>query len=70
MPPKQAFVCAAVLNGIVSAAVMAMLMMLATDNSVMGRYRISTRLTAGGWAATVVGGAASVEVLLSTLGVL
>lgn len=37
---------------------------------VMGRYRISTRLAVGGWAATVVMGAASVGLLLSTAGVL
>jgi len=57
----------AVLNGIVSAPVMAMLMMLATSRNVMGRFRISTRLAIGGWAATVVMGAASIGLLLSTL---
>jgi len=56
-----------VLNGIVSAPVMAMLMMLATSRNVMGRFRISTRLAIGGWAATVVMGAASIGLLLSTL---
>jgi NRAMP (natural resistance-associated macrophage protein)-like metal ion transporter len=70
VPPMQALVWAAVLNGIVSAPVMAMLVMLATDHGVMGRYRISTRLAVGGWAATGLMGAASVGLLLSTLGVL
>jgi Mn2+/Fe2+ NRAMP family transporter len=70
VPPMQALVWAAVLNGVVSAPVMAMLMLLAADDSVMGRYRISTRLAVGGWAATVVMGAASIGLLLSTLGVL
>ena len=70
VPPMQALVWAAVLNGIVSAPVMAMLMLLATSDSVMGRYRISTPLAIGGWAATVVMGAASLVLLLSTLGLL
>jgi Mn2+/Fe2+ NRAMP family transporter len=70
VPPMQALVWAAVLNGIVSAPVMATLMLLATDASVMGRYRISTRLALAGWIATAVMGAASIGLLLSTLGVL
>jgi NRAMP (natural resistance-associated macrophage protein)-like metal ion transporter len=69
LPPMQALVWAAVLNGIVSAPVMAMLVLLATSHSVMGRYRISTRLAIGGWAATFVMGAASIALLLSTLSV-
>ncbi len=44
-----------------------MLMMLATNGTAMGRYRISTRLALGGWAATVVMGAASIGLLLSML---
>jgi NRAMP (natural resistance-associated macrophage protein)-like metal ion transporter len=70
VPPMQALVWAAVLNGMVSAPVMAMLMLLATDGRVMGRYRISTRLAAGGWTATVLMSVASIGLLLSTLGVL
>jgi Mn2+/Fe2+ NRAMP family transporter len=66
--PMRALVWAAVLNGIVSAPVMAMLMMLATSHRVMGRYRISVPLAVGGWAATLVMGAASIALLLSTLG--
>jgi Mn2+/Fe2+ NRAMP family transporter len=70
VPPMQALVWAAVLNGIVSAPVMAMLMMLATSHTVMGRYRISLGLAVGGWAATAVMSAASIGLLLSTLGLL
>ena len=66
--PMQALVWSAVLNGIVAVPVMAMLMALATSGSVMGRFRISTGLTVGGWAATIVMGAASIGLLLSTLG--
>jgi NRAMP (natural resistance-associated macrophage protein)-like metal ion transporter len=66
--PMRALVWAAVLNGVVSAPVMAMLMMLATSQRVMGGFRISTRLAIGGWAATVLMGAASIGLLLSTLG--
>jgi Mn2+/Fe2+ NRAMP family transporter len=47
---------------------MAMLMMLASSSSVMGRFRISTGLAAGGWAATLVMAAASIALLLATLG--
>jgi Mn2+/Fe2+ NRAMP family transporter len=68
--PMQALVWAAVLNGVVATPVMAMMMMLAVDRSVMGRYRISTRLAVVGWAATAVMGAASIGLLLSTLGLL
>src|SRR5262249_46728355 len=68
VPPMQALVWAAVLNGVVSAPVMAMLMMLATSESVMGRYRVSTRLAVGGWAATVVMAGASIALLLSMFG--
>ena len=68
--PMQALVWSAVLNGIVAVPVMAMLMALATSGRVMGRFRISTGLTVGGWAATVVMGAASIGLLLSTLGLL
>jgi Mn2+/Fe2+ NRAMP family transporter len=56
-----------VLNGIVAAPVMAMLMMLATSRSVMGRFRISTRLAVLGWAATVLMGAANIALLVSAL---
>jgi NRAMP (natural resistance-associated macrophage protein)-like metal ion transporter len=66
--PMRALVWAAVLNGIVAAPVMAMLMLLATNYSVMGRYRISTALAVGGWAATLVMGAASIALLLSSVG--
>jgi NRAMP (natural resistance-associated macrophage protein)-like metal ion transporter len=68
VPPMQALVWAAVLNGIVSAPVMALMMLLATSHSVMGRYRISTRLAVGGWAATAVMAGASIALLLSMLG--
>jgi len=68
VPPMRALVWAAVLNGIVAAPVMAMMMMLARSKEVMGRYRISTGLAIGGWAATGVMGAASIGLLLSTLG--
>jgi len=68
--PMQTLVWSAVLNGIVAVPVMAMLMALATSGSVMGRFRISTGLAVGGWAATIVMGAASIGLLLSTLGLL
>ncbi len=68
VPPMRALVWAAVLNGIVSAPVMATLMLLATSRSVMGRYRISTPLILGGWTATALMGASSIGLLLSMVG--
>jgi Mn2+/Fe2+ NRAMP family transporter len=65
--PIRALLWAAVLNGIVSVPVMAMVMLLGSRADVMGRFRISTRLKLTGWAATIVMAAASVILLGSSL---
>jgi NRAMP (natural resistance-associated macrophage protein)-like metal ion transporter len=58
--PIKALLWAAVLNGIVSVPVMAMVMLLGSRADVMGRFRISMRLKLTGWTATIVMAAASV----------
>ena len=65
--PIKALLWAAVLNGIVSVPVMAMVMLLGSRADVMGRFRISTRLKLTGWTATIVMAAASVIFLGSSL---
>jgi NRAMP (natural resistance-associated macrophage protein)-like metal ion transporter len=57
--PIKALLWAAVLNGIVSVPVMAMVMLLGSSAEVMGRFRISMRLKLTGWTATIVMAAAS-----------
>jgi Mn2+/Fe2+ NRAMP family transporter len=58
--PIKALLWAAVLNGIVSVPVMAMVMLLGSRADVMGGFRISMRLKLTGWTATIVMAAASV----------
>jgi NRAMP (natural resistance-associated macrophage protein)-like metal ion transporter len=63
--PVKALIWAAVLNGIVAVPVMALLMLLSTSTAIMGRFRISGRWTAIGWAATAVMGVASTAFVLA-----
>ena len=57
--PMKSLVWAAVLNGLVAVPVMVMVMLLGSRADVMGKFRISMRLEAFGWIATVVMAAAS-----------
>jgi NRAMP (natural resistance-associated macrophage protein)-like metal ion transporter len=66
--PVKALIGAAVLNGIVAVPVMALLMLLSTSTAIMGKFRISTRWTVIGWAATAVMGVASTAFLLAMVG--
>jgi NRAMP (natural resistance-associated macrophage protein)-like metal ion transporter len=52
--PVTALVWSAVINGIVAVPVMVLLMLMATREDIMGEFRLSTRLSAVGWAATVI----------------
>ena len=52
--PMKALVWAAVVNGVVASPVMALLMLMAADAKVMGRFRVSGRRLGLGWLATVV----------------
>jgi Mn2+/Fe2+ NRAMP family transporter len=65
--PMKALVWAALLNGIVSVPVMAMVMLLGTRADVMGRFCISRRLRLTGWAATTLMAVASSVFLYSSL---
>lgn len=65
--PMKALVWAAVLNGIVSVPVMAMVMLLGGRSDIMGKFRISMRLKLTGWAATALMAVASAFFLYSSL---
>ena len=65
--PMKALVWAAVLNGIVSVPVMAMVMLVGARQDIMGRFRISMRLKVTGWMATAVMAVASAFFLYSSL---
>ena len=64
--PIKALFWSAVINGLVAAPVMVMMMRLAANEAVMGRFRISGTLRTLGWLATAVMGAAGLG-LLATL---
>jgi len=52
--PIKALYWAAVLNGVISAPIMAVMMLMAVNPKVMGEFAISTRLKVLGWVATAV----------------
>ncbi|HEY1890556.1 MAG TPA: divalent metal cation transporter [Steroidobacteraceae bacterium] len=64
--PMKALVWAAVLNGVVSVPVMAMVMLLGARADIMGKFRISLRLKLTGWTATAVMAIASAFFLYSS----
>jgi Mn2+/Fe2+ NRAMP family transporter len=57
--PLQALVWAAILNAVVAVPMMVLVMLMANHRAIMGRFRISRRLSAAGWGATLVMAAAS-----------
>jgi Mn2+/Fe2+ NRAMP family transporter len=65
--PMKALVWAAVINGIVSVPIMVLLMRMAVNPSVMGKFRISTAGSALGWTATAVMAAAGVGWVIASL---
>ncbi|MGH8199067.1 MAG: NRAMP family divalent metal transporter [Steroidobacteraceae bacterium] len=65
--PMKALVWAAVLNGVVSVPVMAMVMLLGARADIMGKFRISMRLKVTGWIATAIMAGASAFFLYSSL---
>jgi NRAMP (natural resistance-associated macrophage protein)-like metal ion transporter len=65
--PIKALLWAAVINGMVSVPIMALVMLLGSRSDVMGKFRISMRLKLTGWAATMVMAAASAVFLYSSL---
>ena len=62
--PIQALILAAVLNGIVSVPVMAVMMLVATRQSVMGVFTVNGPMLWLGWLATAVMGAAVAAMLV------
>ena len=53
LDPIRALYWAAVLNGVVSAPIMGLLMLMAANRKVMGTFVIGTRLKLLGWLATI-----------------
>jgi Mn2+/Fe2+ NRAMP family transporter len=65
--PMKALVWAAVINGIVSVPIMVLLMRMAVNPSIMGKFRISSAGAALGWTATAVMAAAGAGWLIASL---
>jgi Mn2+/Fe2+ NRAMP family transporter len=65
--PIKALFWSAVINGVVAVPVMAMMMLLASRQKIMGRFTLPLGLKTVGWAATVVMALAAVG-MLATLG--
>ncbi len=64
--PMKALFWSAVINGVVAVPLMAVVLLLATRKSVMGRFTASWPMLALGWVATGVMGAAAVVMLLAS----
>jgi Mn2+/Fe2+ NRAMP family transporter len=64
--PIKALYWAAVVNGVISAPIMAVMMLMAANPKVMGDFAISTRLKVLGWLATAVMAVAVGFMLLQT----
>ncbi|MEO8938145.1 MAG: divalent metal cation transporter [Burkholderiaceae bacterium] len=64
--PIRALVWSAVVNGVISVPIMAVLMLIGQSEHLMGRYTISNRHRFFGWAATIVMGVAVVIMLGTT----
>jgi NRAMP (natural resistance-associated macrophage protein)-like metal ion transporter len=63
--PIKALFWSAVINGVVSAPIMAVMMLLASRPSVMGRFLLKPRLKVLGWIATAVMAAAAAGMLFA-----
>ena len=64
--PVKALVWSAVINGVVAVPVMALLLMMSSRASIMGRFTISTSWKVLGWVATGLMVAATLAFALST----
>jgi len=65
--PVKALVWSAVINGVVAVPVMALLLMMSSKVSIMGRFTISSKWKVLGWAATGLMAAATLAFGLSTV---
>jgi NRAMP (natural resistance-associated macrophage protein)-like metal ion transporter len=64
LDPIKALFFAAVINGVISAPIMAVMMRMASDPKVMGKFVVTRRLQILGWFATVVMGLAVVAMFV------
>jgi Mn2+/Fe2+ NRAMP family transporter len=64
--PIQMLFWSAVINGIVAVPIMLVMMLVATNPAVMGRFVVRSGLAIGGWAATGLMGLALVALLWSS----
>lgn len=62
--PMKALFWSAVINGVVAVPLMVVVILLASNKSVMGAYRIGLPLLTLGWIATLVMGAAAVAMFM------
>ncbi len=65
--PIQLLVWTAVINGIVAAPIMAMMMLIVTNRTAMGRFRARPSLAWAGWGATALMGVTAVALLWSLM---
>lgn len=65
--PIKALYWAAVVNGVISAPIMAVMMLMAANPKVMGEFVIGARLKVLGWLATAVMAVAAGSMLLQLL---
>ena len=63
--PIKALFWSAVINGVIALPIMVVMMLLGSNQRVMGRFTISKRLRWLGWLATVVMGAAVVAMFVT-----
>ena len=63
--PIKALYWSAVINGVISVPVMAVMMLMAVRPEIMGRFVISTKLKAVGWIATLLMAAAVFTMFLT-----
>ncbi|CAN5683248.1 divalent metal cation transporter [soil metagenome] len=66
--PIKALYWSAVINGVISVPIMALMMLMALRPQIMGQFVISTRLTVLGWLATLLMAAAVAAMLLTVFG--
>lgn len=62
----KALIWAAIINGVVAVPVMALLMLMATDARIMGRFKISKPWTVMGWLATSLMAVAAIAFILTS----
>jgi NRAMP (natural resistance-associated macrophage protein)-like metal ion transporter len=67
LDPIKALFWSAVINGLVSVPIMAMMMLISSNERIMGKFVISSLLRVVGWLATGVMGAAAIVMIVTAL---